>query len=52
MEKIEKLKELNKTITDICIDLETKIFVEDMDINEERIIKDFQPEGIETKIII
>lgn len=49
MSKIEKLKELNKTITEICVDLETKIFVEDMDVEDERIIKDYKPESVDAK---
>jgi len=49
MDKIEKLKELNETIKNICVDLETKIFVEDMDAVDERIIKAYQSEAIETK---
>lgn len=52
MEKIEKLKELNKAINDICIDLETKIFVEDMDVEDERIIKQYKPEAVDDKTII
>jgi len=49
MEKIEKLKEVNKTIKNICVDLETKIFVEDMDVVDDRIMKEYQPEAVETK---
>ena len=52
MEKIEKLKELNKTINDICVDLETRIFVEDMDVEDERIIKQYKPEAVDEKIRI
>ena len=49
MNKIEKLKEANKIIKDMCVDLETKIFVEDMDSVDERIMKEYQPEADETK---
>lgn len=31
MGKIEKLKELNKIIKNICVELETKIFVENVE---------------------
>ena len=51
MEKIQRLKELNKTIEEICMDLETKIFVENVDVNTDRIIKEYKPESIDTKII-
>jgi len=51
MEKIKKLKELNKTISEICVDLETRIFVENMDVEEERIIKDYKPESVDAKTI-
>ena len=43
---------LNKTINDICVDLETRIFVEDMDVEDERIIKQYKPEAVDDKIII
>jgi hypothetical protein len=49
MNKIEKLKELNKTINEICVDLETKIFVDDMEVEEERIIKEYKPESVDIK---
>ena len=49
MGKIEKLKEVNKTIKNMCVDLETKIFVEDMDVDDERIIKEYEPEAVDTK---
>ena len=49
MEKIDKLKEVNETIKNICIDLETKIFVEDMEGVDERIMKEYQPEAVEPK---
>ena len=49
MGKIEKLKEVNETIKNICVDLETRIFVEDMDGVDEKIMKDYQPEAVEPK---
>jgi len=49
MEKLEKLKEVNETIKNMCVDLETKIFVEDMDVVDERIMKEYEPEDVETK---
>lgn len=49
MEKLEKLKELNETIKNICINLETKIFIEDIDNIDEKIIKEYEPEDVETK---
>lgn len=52
MEKIEKLKELNKTITEICVDLETRIFVEDMDDEDDEAVKDPKPESVDDKTII
>ena len=52
MEKIEKLKEVNETLKEMCVDLETRIFVEDMDVNDDRIIKEYKPEPVDDKIII
>lgn len=52
MTKIEKLKEVNDTLKEMCVDLETRIFVEDMDINEDRIMKKYEVEPVEDKIII
>lgn len=49
MEKIEKLKEINATIKSILIDFETYIFVENIKINDERIIKNYQQKVINTK---
>ena len=51
MEKIKKLKELNKTISEICVDLETRIFVENMDVEGERIIKEYKPESVDAKTV-
>jgi hypothetical protein len=51
MEKLDKLKEINETLNEMCIDLETKIFVEDMDVEGERIIKDYKPELADEKTI-
>lgn len=45
MNKIEKLKEVNATIKNMLIDLETRIFVENMDIDENKKIKE-QPKVI------
>jgi len=52
MDKIEKLKEVNETLKEMCVDLETRIFVEDMDVNDDRIIKEYKPEPVDDKIII
>jgi len=52
MTKKEKLKEVNETLREMCVDLETRIFVEDMDVNEDRIIKEYKPEPVDDKIII
>jgi len=52
MDKLEKLKEVNKTINKMCIGLETRIFVEDMDSMDERIIKEYKPEPVQTKITL
>lgn len=52
MDKIEKLKEINKQINEICIDLETKLFLEDIDIDEKRIVKQYKPESDYNKKII
>lgn len=51
MDKIKKLKELNKTISEICVDLETRIFVENMDVEDERIIKEYKPESVDAKTV-
>jgi len=51
MNKLEKLKEVNDTLYNMCLDLETRIFVEDMDINDDRIIKEYKPEPVEDKTI-
>jgi len=52
MTKTEKLKEVNDTLKEMCVDLETRIFVEDMDINEDRIMKNYEVEPVEDKMII
>jgi hypothetical protein len=52
MTKIEKLKEVNETLKEMCIDLETRIFVEDMDISDDRIMKKYEVKPVEDKIII
>lgn len=49
MDKIKKLKEINVTINNILIDLETYIFIEKININEDRIIKDYEPKLINSK---
>jgi len=49
MNKIEKLKEINETIKSILIDLETYIFIENIKINDDRIIKNYQSKIIKTK---
>ena len=49
MEKIKKLKELNDVIKKICNDLEIKIFIEGVDDVDNRIMKNYQPEVVETK---
>jgi hypothetical protein len=40
MGKIEKLKEVNATLNKILIDIETRIFVENIDIEDKRKIKE------------
>jgi len=45
MGKIDKLKEVNETLKSILINLETKIFVENMDIDDSQKIKE-QPKVI------
>ena len=52
MTKLDKLKEVNETLNEMCVDLETRIFVEDMDINDDRIIKEYKPEPVEDKMRI
>lgn len=49
MKKIEKLKEINETIKNICVDLETRIFVEDMDVVDKKIMKEYKPKNVEKK---
>jgi len=49
MDKLEKLKEVNKTIRDICVDLETRLFVENVDGDNDNVINGFKPEVLETK---
>lgn len=40
MGKIEKLREVNATLKNILIDLETRIFVENMGVNDNKKIKE------------
>lgn len=47
MGKIEKLKEINLTIKNILIELETYIFIEN--INDDRIINKYRTKVIESK---
>lgn len=49
MGKIEKLKEINLNIKNILIDLETYIFIENININEDNIIKEYEPKVVESK---
>ena len=49
MDKIKKLKEINFTIKNLLIDLETDIFIKNIDINEDRIIKEYEPTLINSK---
>lgn len=49
MDKIKKLKEINLTIKKILVDLETHIFIENIDINEDRIIKEYESKLIKSK---
>lgn len=50
MGKIEKLKEINKIIKDKCVNLETRIFIENIDdYHDERIIKEYQLEDVVIK---
>ncbi len=49
MGKIEKLKEINATIKSILVELETYIFVENIKINDDRIIKNYQSKVIKSK---
>lgn len=49
MTKTEKLKEINEMINEICVDLETKLFIEDTNFEENRIIKKYDPDINETK---
>ena len=52
MEKLKKLKEVNETISTMCLDLETRIFVEDIDVDENWVIEKYKPELAEDKTII
>jgi len=52
MDKLDKLKEVNETLNEMCIDLETRIFVEDMDVEGERVMKKYEVEPAEDKMII
>jgi hypothetical protein len=50
MGKIEKLKEVNTTLKKILIDMETRIFVENINIEDHKKIKEPQPKvSIELK---
>ena len=49
MEKIKKLKEINLTIKNILIELETYIFIENININDDRIINKYQTKVIKSK---
>lgn len=49
MEKIGKLKKINLNIKNILIDLETYIFIENININEDNIIKEYEPKVVDSK---
>jgi len=48
MGKIEKLKEVNVRIKNILIDLETYIFIGNINI-DNKIIKEYKPKVVESK---
>jgi hypothetical protein len=49
MGKIEKLREVNATIKNILIDLETRIFVENMNTDDSKKIKKEELKVVELK---
>ncbi len=46
MGKLEKLKEINKTLKKILIDMETRIFIEADDAEKNKKIKESKPKAI------
>jgi len=49
MGKIEKLKEINSRIINIINDLETYIFIEKININDDKIIKKYKKTIVKLK---
>jgi len=49
MGKIEKLREVNATIKNILIDLETRIFIENMNTDDSKKIKKEELKVVELK---
>lgn len=50
MGKIEKLREINDIINKYCIDLETKIFIDNIDIDNKTIEYNYKPKSIDHKL--
>jgi len=49
MNKIESLKNLKEVINEICVGLETRLFVDGDDFEDERIIMDYSSGETENK---
>lgn len=44
--KLEKLKEVNAQLTNVLIQLETRMFIDNIDSTEKKIIREKRPEVI------